>query len=466
MKTAVVTGANGFVGSKLVRALTADGWNVRAVLRTLIPKEIPNVEQFAVGDITSFNEWERVMEGADAVVHLAALVHADEKEDYPYEDYLKVNAEATRNIAMSAAMAGVKRFIFVSTAKVCGEKTPADRPFTEKSLPMPEDSYAKSKFEAEKKLRTIEKETGLGVVIIRPPLVYGPGVKANMGKLLDAVRKWPILAVPSVNNRRSFIYVDNLISSIKTCLEKPEVVGETFFVSDKHDVSTSELVSLIAGFTKHGAVIFKLPKGLLVWAGGLLDFTQKLLGRSFSINSESISKLFYSLAVDSSLIKEKSGWEPPYTLEEGVKITATHYNLNDNDDYKGYWLRTYDYLAVFVAWFLASLARHDFILTDVGLTWSLMTLSTVLISQYIVFQLVGLGWGVQTSKRFCSFPDMVRISFIGIILIGIGLFLINRLEGVPRITIALYPVILSALLAFPRIWSNDRWSKQNGEIKE
>ncbi len=232
----------------------------------------------------------------------------DETSGDPLAAYRQVNVEGTECLARQAAAKGVQRLVFLSSVKVLGEET--DVPYSEQNLPGPQDPYGVSKLEAENILQQIAEETGLEVVIIRPPLVYGPGVKANFRKLLGMIQRGLPLPFAGINNRRSLIYLGNLIDVIITCATHPKAAGNTFMVSDGEDISTPELIRRIAHALGVSARLFPVPLSLMRLAG-------KLVGRSAAVN-----RLTGSLTVDSSKIRRELGWEPPFTMEEGLRETA------------------------------------------------------------------------------------------------------------------------------------------------
>jgi len=323
MKTALITGANGFLGSHLVANLASSGWNVITTMRKEPDNasgEWSNIGKIIfTGDIGAYNKWDEALGGVDVVVHLAALAHdTSANKKWTSDDYMRVNAGATLDIARAAAKAGVKRFIFISTIKVNGESTPVDKPFDETSPTKPSDPYGASKLMAENSLREIARKTGMEIVIIRPPLVYGRGVRGNMGALIDIVNRKRFVPAPATNNLRSFVYAGNLADAIRLCMEHPKAGGHTLVASDGEDISTINLIRLIAKSIEGGAVIIPVPAGLLRLAGAAGDAIAAIADKQVVFNSASISKVLSSLRVDSSKIREKLGWSPPFTLEEGI----------------------------------------------------------------------------------------------------------------------------------------------------
>jgi UDP-glucose 4-epimerase len=262
-----------------------------------------------VGEIGANTGWQRAVDGCDAVVHLAARVHVmrDSAAD-PLAAFRAVNVDGTLNLARQAAAAGVKRFVFLSSIKVNGEGS--EVPYLESDSPAPLDPYAISKWEAEQGLREIAAQTGMEVVILRPPLVYGPGVKANFARLIRAVeRGWP-LPLGAIDNRRSLLFLGNLVDAIRLCLEHPAAANRTYLLSDGEDVSSAELVRRLAKAMGKPARLLPVP----AWAFGLAG---RLLGRR-----QEVARLLGSLTVDSSAIRRELGWVPPYTLDQGLALTV------------------------------------------------------------------------------------------------------------------------------------------------
>jgi nucleoside-diphosphate-sugar epimerase len=312
MHTVLITGATGFVGRSLIHRLASEGWSVTAAVRAYSEPMPEAVQSIPCGDIAPDTDWSGAFEGIETVVHLAARVHVMNDQDIdPLAAFRQVNVAGTERLAREAAKAGVQRFIFLSSIKVNGEGT--NTPYSESQPTQPSDPYGISKFEAEKKLRGIEAETGMQVVIIRPPLVYGPGVKANFLKLIQTVDSAIPLPLASLTNKRSLIYIGNLVDAIVTCACEPNAAGQTYLVSDGEDVSTPELVRQIASALQRPVRLFPFPAGSLCFIG-------KLLGKS-----EPVDRLIGSLLIDSSKIRRELGWKPPFTIEQGLKWTAEWY---------------------------------------------------------------------------------------------------------------------------------------------
>jgi nucleoside-diphosphate-sugar epimerase len=267
-----------------------------------------DVEPLVVGRVDDATHWTGALRDVDAVIHLAARVHVvkDTSAD-SLNQFRKVNVFGTLNLARQAAAAGVKRFVFVSSVKVNGESTPAGHAFTEADEPNPQDAYAVSKLEAEQGLREIAAQASMEVVIVRPPLVYGLGVKANFAALRRAVQRgWP-LPLGAVRNQRSLMALDNLVDFIVTCTTHPQAANQTFLASDAHDLSTPELVSGLARAAGVPARLLPVP----VW---VLQAGATLLGKG-----DAVRRLCGNLQVDISKARELLGWVPPLSVDEGLR---------------------------------------------------------------------------------------------------------------------------------------------------
>ena len=308
MKKLLVTGATGFVGAALVGRLNSDGLRVVGAVRREVAAS-DSFEPVTVGSVHGTTEWADALAEVEAVIHLAARVHVmDEPEAHPREAFRQVNVEGTLRLARQAAEAGVRRFVFMSSVKVNGEETLVGQPFREGDISAPEDPYGMSKREAEDGLRALSAETGLEVVNIRPPLVYGPGVGGNFGTLLRWVHKGVPLPLGSVTqNRRSLVALDNLVDLIVTCVNHPAAAGETFLVADGEDVSTAGLLRKVGDAVDRPAPLVPVP----VW---MLRAGAAALGKR-----EMARRLLGSLQVDASKAREVLGWVPPVSLDEGLR---------------------------------------------------------------------------------------------------------------------------------------------------
>lgn len=306
----LVTGANGFVGRALCAEAAARGLSVSGTTRQSC-QLLDNVKNYVVNSLDEGTNWQLALAGINAVVHLAARVHVmqDTASD-PLAQFRGVNVEGTLNLARQAAAAGVGRFVFVSSIKVNGEATRPGYLFKADDAPAPLDAYGISKMEAEQGLRKIAAQTGMDVVIIRPPLVYGPGVKANFAAMMRWLRRGVPLPLGAIDNRRSLVALDNLVDLILTCLTHSAAANQTFLVSDGEDVSTSALLRRMGEAMNRPARLVSVPTGLLKLAAALVgrrDMAQRLCG---------------SLQVDIEKNHQLLGWRPPLTLNQGLKKAA------------------------------------------------------------------------------------------------------------------------------------------------
>lgn len=316
MKTRLlVTGSSGFVGRHLIQQLQGStDLQVRALVRRLPDVSASDVEYVVLPDFSAVSPEHPAVQGVDVVVHLASRVHVmNDTEVDPLAAFRQVNVGHTLALARSAASAGAKRFVFVSSVKVNGEQTAPGRPFRETDPSAPVDPYGISKMEAEEALKALALETGLEVVIVRPVLVYGPGVKANF----ESMMKWLVKRVPlpfgAIRNQRSLVALDNLVSLILTCTTHPAASNQTFLASDGEDVSTTELLRKLATALDAPARLIPFPQWVLACGATLLGkkaLSQRLCG---------------SLQVDITKAREVLGWHPPLTLEQGLEVTAQHY---------------------------------------------------------------------------------------------------------------------------------------------
>jgi nucleoside-diphosphate-sugar epimerase len=303
-----VTGANGFVSHAICTSLRAREFSVRPLVRAAT---LVDLDAFSVGDIGPETDWTAALEGADCLIHCAARVHVmEDTATDPLAEFRRVNVQGSLNLARQAAAAGVRRFVFVSSIKVNGETTQLGQPFTADDAPAPLDAYGISKMEAELGLRQLAAQTGMELVIIRPPLVYGPGVKANFAAMMRWLRRGVPLPLGAIHNQRSLVALDNLVDLIVTCLTHPAAANQTFLVSDGEDVSTTELLRRMGQAMGCPTRLIPVPVTWLKLAATMVgkhDVAQRLCG---------------SLQVDIAKTRELLGWCPPLTLGEGLKRTA------------------------------------------------------------------------------------------------------------------------------------------------
>lgn len=308
----LVTGSTGFVGRSLVPALVKLGHEVRiAVTKRL---DNPLVEQVVINPIEHQFDWSEALNGIDVVIHLAARVHVmKDNAENPLEEYMKVNSIPTKVLAEQAVQHQVKRFIYISSIKVNGEFTHPDNPFTEDSEEAPMDAYGRSKLIAENYLLFLSQQGLLDVVIIRPPLVYGPDVKANFLSMLKLVKRGFPLPFAKIRNKRSFVYIDNLVSAICTVVDHPNATNQTYLVADDEALSIGQLLSAIG----HGMdVKIKLIPITKSW----LEFAFKCVGLG-KLNT----RLLESLEVNNQKIKDHLNWTPPVNTVDGLIKTASWY---------------------------------------------------------------------------------------------------------------------------------------------
>lgn len=295
MKKVFITGSNGFVGKSLIKELE----------RNNIPYLAGDRKYY--GDIEKQSNWKELLDSCDAVVHLAARVHVmEESAADPLEAFRKINVEATMNLAQASKEAGVKRFIYVSSVKVNGEET-GETPFNATDIPHPQDPYGVSKMEAEMKLLTLHEPGIFEVVIIRPPLIYGPNVKANFEKLFWLVKKDFPIPFGRVLNKRSLVSVFNLSNLIIICLDHPKASGEVFLVSDDKNYSLKELIVLMGKALGKHPHILPVPVSFMKY------------GLSFIGKTSYANRLFGNLHLDIEKTKKLLGWKPPFTFEETFK---------------------------------------------------------------------------------------------------------------------------------------------------
>jgi nucleoside-diphosphate-sugar epimerase len=306
----VVTGAGGFIGRELCAEAASRGMALRSITRS--PSDLTTgIENVVVGCIDGNTDWQDVLAGGEVVVHLAARVHVmQEASADPLAEFRWVNVQGTLNLARQAAAVAVRRFVFISSIKVNGEATTAGASFYADEFPAPLDPYGVSKMEAEQGLREIAAKTGMEVVIIRPPLVYGPGVKANFQAMMRWLSRGVPLPLGAINNKRSLVALDNLVDLIVTCIDHPAAANQTFLVSDGEDLSTTQLLRRMGQAMGKPARLIPVPPALLKAGAALVgkpELAQRLCG---------------SLQVDIAKTRELLGWSPPISVDEGLRRAA------------------------------------------------------------------------------------------------------------------------------------------------
>lgn len=304
----LLTGASGFLGSHLLMTARHRGIKIRPVYRSKV-FEGRQSDAVVVPELDSAADWSQALKDVDVVIHAAARAHImrDEALD-PLAEYWRVNVVGTLNLARQAAAAGVRRFVFISSIKVNGEATTLGRPFTADDVPGPEDAYGLSKAEAEAQLKQVAQGTRMELTIIRPPLIYGPGVKGNFATLINWVdRGLPLPLGAVTHNRRSLVALDNLVDLILICADHPKAANQTFLISDGEDLSTTELLKRIGEAVKQPARLLWVPTAVIAFMAGLLG--KKAISQ----------RLLSSLQVDMQKTCELLDWKPPVAVDEGLR---------------------------------------------------------------------------------------------------------------------------------------------------
>lgn len=306
MKNILVTGASGFIGNKLVEQLLASGlYNLTVVSRSRVNNFPSGVSLIHIESIEKTTDWSLALKEIDVVIHCAARVHAvNDNHNEALKQFRAVNVDATMALASQSLASNVKRFIFISSIGVNGINN--TKPFTVADEPNPAEDYAISKFEAEMGLKQLLEGTNTEFVIVRPPLVYGLNAKGNFGHLFKLAQKRIPLPLGAIYNKRSLVSLDNLVDLIRICISHPKAKNQTFMVSDDHDVSTTDLVRLVAQASGKGAMLLPIP----VWC---LKFIASCFGKK-----SMATKLCDSLQVDITHTKQLLGWSPPLTIEQGI----------------------------------------------------------------------------------------------------------------------------------------------------
>ncbi len=317
MQKIMLTGATGFIGQALIAELLAKNYTVIAAVRRFSPQLPTSVRQIETGDLANPLLEISDLNTVDTLIHLAARAHImDESASNPLAEYRKINTTATINLALQAAEAGVRRFIFISSIKVNGEATLPDTPFTCDIASTPTEPYALSKYEAEQGLLSIARSSALQIVIIRPPLVYGPGVKANFLSMIRWLDKGLPLPLGAINNKRSLVALDNLVSFICHCINHSKAANDLFLITDGEDISTTQLARKIAKALGKKAILLPVPVSWMM-------FVARLIGKQAIA-----TRLFGSLQLDSSKATETLDWKPVTTLDEQLsKLLRVYHQM-------------------------------------------------------------------------------------------------------------------------------------------
>lgn len=311
-KHILLTGATGFVGQRLLPQLLSNDYRVVAAVRKQQPFDA-RVQQVVVPDFSSDSAWEGVPGNIDTIIHVAARAHVmSESSDDPERAFKDANVAPTEALAQWAIKNGVKRFIFISTIKVNGEGGSQCVPYSAQDEPQPQDAYARSKWSAEQRLTDLLSKTNTEWTIIRPPLLYGPGVKGNFRSMLKIAQVKVPLPLGSLHNKRSLMYVDNLVDLILTCVVHPQARNQTFLAADGEDVSTTELLRRIRLAMGASPWLIPLPPFIFHWLG-------VLTGKQSVVN-----RLCGSLCIDVSEVVQRLDWKPPYSLDQGLRATLSH----------------------------------------------------------------------------------------------------------------------------------------------
>jgi nucleoside-diphosphate-sugar epimerase len=315
MNKVLITGATGFIGSFLCENFASHGYDVLGMIRNPSKEKILSkvgVPSVVINNISSDTDWHSALKSVKIVIHAAARVHKMKEEDeISLNLYHEMNTLATLNLVEQAIEAGVEHFIFLSSIKVNGEQT-FGCPFDETMEPNPQDPYGVSKYEAEQLIEKKCQNSNMRYTILRLPLVYGVGVKANFSKLLNLVRRgWP-LPLSNINNKRSLLYIGNLFSAILTCVRNPDVGSQLFCLSDNDDVSTSRLAKIISNVFNTKTIFFPLPSAIFILLGKLIK------------KSSTVERLVGSLQVNSAKIRKVLGWNPPYAVESALDEMSKH----------------------------------------------------------------------------------------------------------------------------------------------
>jgi nucleoside-diphosphate-sugar epimerase len=316
MSRILITGATGFIGQALLQRLLAEnaGHELQVAARRNGTSFPAGTRTVPVGDLGSATDWRAALAGIDTVIHAAGRAHVTGHQGSGLTDeFLEVNVNGTLNLARQAGRAGIRRFIFISSIKVNGEETRPGKPFTAEDSPAPADPYGISKFQAETGLRRLGEEYRMEVVIIRPPLVYGPGVKANFLMMMQWLHRRIPLPLGAIHNRRSLVALENLLDLIARCILHPAAANQVFLVADGQDLSTTELLSRLGEALGRPAILLPLPSRAVKRVAILLK------------KGNVAQRLCSSLQVDISKTRRLLAWTPPARVDEALRLTAHHF---------------------------------------------------------------------------------------------------------------------------------------------
>jgi nucleoside-diphosphate-sugar epimerase len=310
MNNILVTGATGFIGGHLLPVLHKKNLQITLAVRNDLPEKLnPDYKVFNVGEIEENTDWTEALKEVDTVIHLAARAHQlNDQAINPEAEFLRINCEGTEALVKQAIASGVKHFIFISSIGAMG--TLSEQILTEKSPCHPDSPYGRSKLQAEQALIELCQNSPMTWTILRPTLVYGIGNPGNMERLMKLVKTGFPLPLGSIKNRKSFVYVGNLVDAIITCINQPNAKNQTFIVSDGDDLSTTDLIRRLGKALRKSPLLLPVP-------AELLRLTTKLLGKA-----DIGDRLLGSLQVDSSKIRQMLDWTPPYTVDQGLQATA------------------------------------------------------------------------------------------------------------------------------------------------
>lgn len=319
--TVLITGGTGFIGQMLLERISTEKLSIKIATRQPTKLAYPTI---TVGNINGLTDWKAAIQGVSTVIHLAAYAHVTQPSQIDTQTLYETNVLGTENLIKQCIAAGVQHFIFISS--IGAVTSLSNTPLTEQSACRPDTLYGKSKLRAEQHLTDFAQNTNLTWTILRPPLVYGLGNPGNMARLQTLIRRQIPLPLASIANQRSFIYVENLVDAIITCITHPKARNQTFLISDGQNLSTPDLIRKIAHHSHHTCRLFPLPIPLLKAAGYCGDLIETLIRRPLPLNSDTIIKLTSSLPIDSRKIRETLNWQPPYTMDEGLAQTFRDYH--------------------------------------------------------------------------------------------------------------------------------------------